>query len=132
MPTREIPARTSLSGAAAHIAARDNFDANGTFSGHNAVTAIDTAELPLRFHSDLNRALQAPDFYLVVSYATPIAWFAEGIWYVPNVFYSHATPRHQSSLGLLGDAPLWRDPAQRHVPYAYVGDGVTAYPRPKT
>ena len=35
--------------------------------------------------------------YVVVSYATPIAWYTKrGEWVVPEEKYSHTTSRHQS------------------------------------
>jgi hypothetical protein len=35
--------------------------------------------------------------YVVVSYATPIAWYTKrGAWVVPDEKYSHTTSRHQS------------------------------------
>jgi hypothetical protein len=34
--------------------------------------------------------------YIVYSYGTPIAWFKNGEWLVPNLKYSQTTSRHQS------------------------------------
>lgn len=35
-------------------------------------------------------------YYIVYSYGTPIAWFKNGEWLVPNLKYSQTTSRHQS------------------------------------
>lgn len=34
--------------------------------------------------------------YIVYSYATPIAWYADGQWEMPYAKYSATTSRHQS------------------------------------
>lgn len=42
------------------------------------------------------RAQEADDFYAVFSYQTPIAWYAHGVWTVPDVKYSVTTTKHQN------------------------------------
>lgn len=51
-------------------------------------------QLPRQYaqHPSLARAT-----YIVWSYSTPIAWFADGTWYEPPVKYSITTTKHQSS-----------------------------------
>lgn len=36
--------------------------------------------------------------YVVMSYATPIAWLSGGMWVVPDVAYSHTTSRQQGMI----------------------------------
>lgn len=36
--------------------------------------------------------------YTVYSYATPIAWRLDGIWFMPDVKYSPSTTRHQNKI----------------------------------
>lgn len=38
-----------------------------------------------------------PD-YTVYSYATPIAWRRDGQWFMPDVYYSVTTTRHQNKI----------------------------------
>ena len=44
-----------------------------------------------------NIVLPATRHYVVYSYKTPIAWYclAEATWYMPSVYYSPTTDRHQ-------------------------------------
>lgn len=68
-------------------------------------------QLPERYRAAFLTAQLAGDFYVVQSYDTPIAWFALGAWFVPNVRYSNATVRHQSALRLVHDGSVWRTDA---------------------
>lgn len=45
-------------------------------------------------------AQRADDFFVVYSYATPIAWHANNVWYVPTEGYSQSTKRQKSALEL--------------------------------
>jgi hypothetical protein len=91
--------RTNLSGVPALAATRTEFDCNGTLEGvHSPRYMPYVGRLPQEYHHDLSRACQFSDFYYVRSYATPIAWFANGEWTVPDVKYSPTTSRHQSTV----------------------------------
>lgn len=80
----------------------DRADFNGSnVSGRTSIGGrTELGELPVKYWNDFRAAEAAPDFYVVKSYITPIAWFADGVWYVPNVNYSPTTSRHLSSLSL--------------------------------
>ena len=52
--------------------------------------------LPIGFRASFRQAQESRDFYAVLSYDTPIAWYADGRWYMPGVFYSATTRRHES------------------------------------
>lgn len=79
------------------IARRVDFDCNGTLRGivgaHEGM-----GRLPEHWHSRFMAAVAHDDLYTVYSYATPIAWFANGVWTVPEVRYSQTTSRHKSAV----------------------------------
>jgi hypothetical protein len=97
MPTKE---RHNLRTVRNAVQRRVDFDCNGTLAGESMSYMPHEGRLPARFGPALGSASSAPDFYVVFSYATPIAWFANGEWSVPAVKYSSTTSRHLSSLGL--------------------------------
>ena len=80
------------------VAARADFDCNGTLKGHAGISGTWGSRLPERYFDKFRSDALADDFYCVRSYATPIAWFANGAWHVPNVKYSPTTSRHLSAL----------------------------------
>lgn len=77
-----------------YIANRLNFTCNETLTGGYFKTG--TGQLPEDRKNGFLRAQDADDFYAVYSYVTPIAWYAHGVWTVPNVRYSQTTSRHQN------------------------------------
>lgn len=77
------------------IRRRVDFRCNNTLSGHNGYATSYTGELPRAYREAYDRARQRPDFYVVHSYVTPIAWYADGRWTRPPVRYSRTTSRHQ-------------------------------------
>ena len=94
---RVIPmTRTSLRSPALPIAIRNRQD----FNANNTLTATNgrfhgAGRLP-RCHIDkFFTASDTPDFYAIYSYATPIAWYSDGTWTIPDVTYSVTTSRHQ-------------------------------------
>lgn len=78
------------------IAARTDFKAT-SMSGRNNDTGS-AGQLPPRYYDEFFAAAKESDFYCVRSYQTPIAWFAAGEWYVPDVRYTMTTSKHQSRL----------------------------------
>lgn len=92
--------RHSLRTVADAIARRADFDCNGTLSGRSGYAALHVGQLPSDHQADYDGARYASDFYVVHSYVTPIAWFANGRWTVPAVKYSPTTSRHQSRVRL--------------------------------
>lgn len=92
---------TTLRTVAQAIAERVEFDCNGTFTGHVGERSRYVGQLPAEFHADYVKAGAAQDFYMVRSYLTPIAWFANGEWTIPAVKYSVTTSRHQGKLYLV-------------------------------
>ncbi len=79
------------------IAAKEPFDANslkGDWFGSNGWPS--TGRLPRAFKADLIALLDAGEVFVVSSYATPIAWFANGEWTMPTTNYSVTTKKHQT------------------------------------
>lgn len=54
---------------------------------------------------DFKAASTANDFYAVYSYVTPIAWFADGYWVVPDAGYSQTTKKQKTRLRLYALSP---------------------------
>lgn len=92
-----MPTKTNLRNVSQSVQDRQDFSGSN-LHGHLGVISLDPGRLPARFHQALNDATKADDFYVVLSYATPIAWFANGQWFVPSVKYSVSTSRQLSSL----------------------------------
>lgn len=94
-------ARIANRNAGAYIAARQRFE------GHNFAGRMERGSGPTgrlegdelaRYRTVLRRAFDARQpLYVVYSYATPIAWIADGStdWHVSNVTYSPTTSWHQ-------------------------------------
>jgi hypothetical protein len=88
------------------VSDRREFNCNGTVFG--AIRPIfndggwshptSVGKLPSEYHGEFETASAATDFYAVYSYATPIAWHANGQWTIPPVKYSVTTSRHQGRL----------------------------------
>jgi hypothetical protein len=75
------------------ISKRMNFKTGGALSGQNRNSgfAPSKGRLPEEYWESVNGA-----DYIVYSYATPIAWWAEGKgWERPEVYYSNTTSHHQ-------------------------------------
>jgi hypothetical protein len=53
-------------------------------------SGIEFGQLPHEYRSSVERAT-----YVVYSYRTPIAWFVDDEWVVPDVRYSNTTSNHQ-------------------------------------
>lgn len=98
MTTATATHRTNLSGVPEHVANRVNFTCNNTLCGRNGYAAIYFGRLPQEFRGAYDAARFTSDFYVIHSYATPIAWFANGVWTVPAVKYSVTTSRHQTQV----------------------------------
>lgn len=96
MPTTKQ--RATLRTAPDMIRQRVNFDCNGTLSGRSGYAALYVGRLPSEFQAEYDGARFASDFYVVHSYATPIAWYAQGKWTVPPVKYSPTTSHHQAAV----------------------------------
>jgi hypothetical protein len=78
------------------IASRKEFTASA-LTGHVGGHPM-SGRLPTEYLKEFANACQANDFYVVMSYATPIAWYANGIWYVPDTRYTATTSHHQGKL----------------------------------
>ena len=85
--------RVVLRDVSSRVSNRQEFQANKSLSGGRHIHA---GRLPEPFRAEFWAAIKAPDFYVVHSYQTPIAWFANGAWMFPPVKYSVTTTRHQS------------------------------------
>lgn len=108
----------TLRNVAEYVSVRKDFDCNGTLSGR-AGGFPSSGHLPLQYLKDFSDTIDAHDFYVVMSYATPIAWFAMGVWHVPNVRYSVTTARHLGSLGLELDRGAVR-PGDKWIPLQFL------------
>lgn len=115
-------AKATLRTVHTFVADRVAFNCNGTLTG-NAAREFGmpySGRLPAAFHSEFDKAMGAKDAYVVYSYGTPIAWFANSVWYVPNVRYSATTSRHQSAIHLVRDGSVWRESIDKRA-FAYCG-----------
>lgn len=82
---RDVPAK---------VQNRQPFRMSSTLEGSSH--RIVTGRLPAVYMAAFDAAQLAPDYYVVHSYSTPIAWHANGTWVVPDVKYSRTTARHQN------------------------------------
>lgn len=82
---RDVPAK---------VQTRQPFRMSSTLEGSTHRTI--TGWLPQELQASFREAQKATDFYVVHSYATPIAWHANGTWVVPDVKYSRTTTRHRN------------------------------------
>lgn len=82
---------------------------SGSFRGEPVTGRyVSTGEMPTN-HAEFMRTFAGEIDYVIFSYATPVAWHANGEWYIPDVKYSRTTTRHQSYLHRLGrkaDCPV--------------------------
>lgn len=92
--TRILNPRVTTTQAAVCIEQRKQFHTAGGLRG----TYMDTwtGRLPQDRVQGYLRATDADDFYAVYSYATPIAWYAHGVWTVPDIRYSVTTSKQQN------------------------------------
>lgn len=92
--TRTI--RTTTGDAHRPISDLQPFTTSGALSGRvphgETFTAWESGRLPREHVESFQRAT-----YAVFSYATPIAWVADGAWVIPATRYSVTTSRHQSA-----------------------------------
>ena len=75
----------------------------GTFWGGipTSRVTIPTGRLPKEYSDVLqDESFKGTLEYVVYSYATPIGWYANGEWTIPDVKYSNTTSRHQGRLGV--------------------------------
>lgn len=98
--------KATLKSAPSLISDRREFNCNGTLFGRTRVLPSMYGMLPKEFHEMFEIACAATDFYAVYSYRTPIAWYANGFWFTPNVRYSVTTSRHQGRLYMLLGKPV--------------------------
>lgn len=72
----------------------DNFESFdvGNVSGDN--TGVwRFGRLPIEYRDSVKSAS-----YVIYSYSTPIAWYVDGKWTIPNVSYSRTTSVHQGKI----------------------------------
>lgn len=92
MTTNTATHRISLKQVTDHVANRVEFNANNTLRGTHS-QFVDFGRLPLQYRDQFAHDSQAADFFVVLSYSTPIAWFARGVWFMPDVKYSVTTSK---------------------------------------
>lgn len=93
--------RVNLKTVYGAVLKRESFECNTTLIGHSKRFGYGSTRigwLPSKFMGEFHDAKEASDFYVVVSYATPIAWYANGKWRVPDVKYSPTTSRHLQAI----------------------------------
>ena len=84
--------------AAVYVEHRIEFTGSNT-SGRWGVNTY--GSLPREYVEELERVRARGPAYVVVSYATPAAWWSESEgWTVPPVKYSATTSKHTTQLGL--------------------------------
>lgn len=107
--TSQTVARANRRNVHTFVAARQPFQGSN-LTGRTG--QVGHGQLPEQYRDEFRSAMKtASDFYVVQSYETPIAWFAHGQWFVPNVRYSPTTSRQQSALGLVKDGSVWNSDA---------------------
>jgi hypothetical protein len=95
-------AKMVVTNKTAHIAIKDRKEfrnSQGSFTGIlTNDRSIGTGELPCDWRNELSKAitLSSGPVFVVYSYQTPIAWYANGEWTIPDVSYSQTTARQQS------------------------------------
>jgi hypothetical protein len=90
MTTRTTRRTTPIS-----VAEHEDFvNSSGSLHGHRGWLP-NVGRLPSQHVAALDTATVAGDFYVVMSYNTPIAWYANGEWTIPDVKYSVTTSNHQ-------------------------------------
>jgi hypothetical protein len=82
------------------IVARQAFSAGNVTGNSNRVGPFDTGRLPADHAANLLAVRDAADLFVVYSYATPIAWYANGSWTVPPVKYSPTTSKQMTRAGI--------------------------------
>lgn len=87
--------RTSNTNAGDYIADRVAFTGNNLYGEIQPFDTViyRTGQLPNEYEQQLR--LDKP-FYIVYSYSTPIAWFSDKGWFIPEVKYSQTTSKHQN------------------------------------
>lgn len=92
MTTATATHRINLKQVTDHVANRVKFNANNTLRGTDS-QFVGFGRLPMSYRDQFAHDSQADDFYVVLSYETPIAWFARGVWFEPPVKYSPTTSK---------------------------------------
>ena len=92
-------AKATLRTVHTFVADRVAFNCNGTLTGAapRELGMPYSGRLPVEFRDSFWADITSPDAFVVYSYATPIAWFANGEWVVPQAKYSVTTSRHLSA-----------------------------------
>ena len=108
--------QANLRNVSQFVALRQEFTGSNLKGRKSASESV--GQLPQKYYDDYQDARECDDFYVVKSYDTPIAWFADHTWHVPNVRYSASTSRQQSALHLVRNGEVWSD---RSRDYAYQG-----------
>jgi hypothetical protein len=95
-------AKMVVTNKTAHIAIKDRKEfrnSQGSFTGILTNDQfLETDQLPEEWKEQLRDAitLSSGPVFVVYSYNTPIAWYANGEWTIPDVSYSQTTARQQS------------------------------------
>jgi len=91
----DMTTRTNNRNAPRFIAQREDFTTStGSLRGQqfHGELVWPVGRLPEAFIAELR---EYGDAYVVFSYSTPIAWYANGVWSQPAVKYSVTTSKHQ-------------------------------------
>ncbi len=93
-------AKATLRTVHTFVADRVAFNCNGTLTGAapRELGFPSVGKLPVAFRDSFRADITSPDAFVVYSYQTPIAWFANGEWKLPMVKYSVTTTRHMSAI----------------------------------
>jgi hypothetical protein len=87
--------RTSNTKAVDLIANRVGFTGNNLYGVVQSFDSVvyQTGRLPQEFETQLR--FDRPS-YIVYSYGTPIAWYCDKGWFIPDTKYSTTTSKHQN------------------------------------
>lgn len=96
----------NITEAARLVAERKDFVCGNVKGNHKKLGPFGTGQMSNSDANDILADRDAPDFYVVYSYATPIAWFANGYWNVPDAGYSMTTKKQKTRLRLYALTPM--------------------------
>ena len=72
---------------------------NGNIHGYWVDMMTTYGQIPYYYGQQLKETLlKNMNTFVIYSYVTPIAWWANGEWTVPDVTYSNTTTNHQNAV----------------------------------
>jgi hypothetical protein len=95
----------NITEAAGMVGRREEFKCGHVRASRDKIGPWDTGQMSEENSELILADRSAKDLYVVYSYATPIAWFARGVWNVPDAGYSQTTKKQKTRLKLYALTP---------------------------